>query len=127
VKVSSTIPAFELTFEPVPAGYPREVGDVVHVHRTESLGSGGHPIYVDAGGTVRAEISDRGEVRMIATSARQVLRRPVLCRPASCRGAACPAHAESAPPRESARVRKALGRRPGASGTARREPLYGVG
>ncbi|QMU80241.1 hypothetical protein GXW83_13350 [Streptacidiphilus sp. PB12-B1b] len=74
------MPAYELTFEPAPAGSAEAGAGTVRVHRTDFLGSGGHPIYVDAGGTVRAEISDRGEVRMIATSARQVLRRPVACR-----------------------------------------------
>ena len=84
VKVSSTTPAYELVFEPVPSGSGRTEADVVRVYRTEALGSGGHPIYVDAGGTVRAEISDRGEVRMLATSARQVLRRPTRCRALAC-------------------------------------------
>jgi len=81
VKVSSKTPAYELTFESVPAGAERTSADIVQVHRTDALGAGGHPVYADAGGTIRAEISDRGEVRMIATSARQVLRRPVCCRP----------------------------------------------
>lgn len=71
---------YELTFESVPAGAERTSADIVRVHRTDALGAGGHPVYTDAGGTIRAEISDRGEVRMIATSARQVLRRPVCCR-----------------------------------------------
>lgn len=81
MKVSSKTPAYELTFESVPAGAARTSADIVQVHRTDASGAGGHPVYADASGTIRAEISDRGEVRMIATSARQVLRRPVCCRP----------------------------------------------
>jgi len=78
-------PGYELTFESAPTAAERSGTDIVPVHnvevrRTDALGAGGHPVYTDAGGTVRAEISDRGEVRMIATSARQVPRRPVCCR-----------------------------------------------
>ena len=80
MKVSSKSPAYELTFEPLPVGAERASADIVQVHRTDAVGAGGHPVYADAGGTIRAEISDRGEVRMIATSARQLLRRPVCCR-----------------------------------------------
>jgi Family of unknown function (DUF6296) len=79
-RTTQKTPGYELTFEPLPGGAARTSADVVRVHRTDAVGAGGHPVYVDAGGTIRAEISDRGEVRMIATSARQVPRRPVCCR-----------------------------------------------
>ncbi|MBC3839272.1 hypothetical protein GXW82_00905 [Streptacidiphilus sp. 4-A2] len=62
------------------AWQPSAAPDTVVVRPTEALGPGGHPIYTDDSGTVRAEISDRGEVRMMATAARQELRRPVSCR-----------------------------------------------
>ena len=70
---------YELTF-PVSA-LDRTPAAAVIVRRTAAQGPGGHPIYSDDTGVVRAEISDRGECRMIATSAHQRLRRPVGCRP----------------------------------------------
>jgi len=57
--------------------------DVVVVHRTESSGPGGHPVYVDDTGIVRAEISDRAEVRMIASGGHQVHAAAVSARPVS--------------------------------------------
>ncbi|PRH76314.1 hypothetical protein C6N75_26310 [Streptomyces solincola] len=45
--------------------------DAVVVHRTERTGSGGHPIYADDTGIVLAEISDRGEVRMLRSGGYQ--------------------------------------------------------
>ncbi|MET9604298.1 DUF6296 family protein [Streptomyces sp. NPDC006512] len=54
--------------------------DVVLVDRTEAKGPGGHPVYTDATGIVRAEISDRGEVRMLATGAQQAPLRRVVAR-----------------------------------------------
>ncbi|MGW0554429.1 DUF6296 family protein [Streptomyces sp. NPDC002926] len=45
--------------------------DVVIVRRTERAGAGGYPIYEDETGIVRAEISDRGEVRMVASGGHQ--------------------------------------------------------
>ncbi|MBP8533506.1 DUF6296 family protein [Streptomyces sp. MK37H] len=57
--------------------------DVVVVHRTESSGAGGHPVYVDDTGIVRAEISDRAEVRMIASGGHQVHAAAVSARPVS--------------------------------------------
>jgi hypothetical protein len=68
----------ELTFVPA---RPQDPADTVVVVRTPELGPGGHCVYVDASGIVRAEISDRGEVRMLATNAEQRLSRPVRCRP----------------------------------------------
>jgi hypothetical protein len=70
---------YELTFSLALVG-SRAPSEVVVVHRTPAQGPGGHPIYSDETGIVRAEISDRGECRMIATSAHQRLRRPVGCR-----------------------------------------------
>jgi hypothetical protein len=45
--------------------------DVVAVHRTDRSGPGGHPLYADDTGIVLAEISDRGEVRIIASGGQQ--------------------------------------------------------
>ncbi|MFI9047363.1 DUF6296 family protein [Streptomyces sp. NPDC053427] len=57
--------------------------DVVVVRRTEHAGAGGYPVYEDDSGIVRAEISDRGEVRMIASGGHQAPRTPLLARPLS--------------------------------------------
>ncbi|WP_338674879.1 DUF6296 family protein [Streptomyces sp. SCSIO 30461] len=45
--------------------------DAVVVHRTDRKGPGGHPVYADDTGIVQAEISDRGEVRMLASGGHQ--------------------------------------------------------
>ncbi|WP_392667888.1 DUF6296 family protein [Streptomyces sp. LN785] len=50
--------------------------DAVIVRRTAKEGAGGYPIYEDETGIVRAEISDLGEVRMLATGGHQVLGTP---------------------------------------------------
>lgn len=55
--------------------------DVVVVHLTARSGAGGYPVYEDETGIVRAEISDRGEVRMQASGGHQVLGAPLLVRP----------------------------------------------
>ncbi|MET7761514.1 DUF6296 family protein [Streptomyces sp. NPDC005336] len=55
--------------------------DVVVVHRTDSSGPGGHPVYADDTGIVRAEISDRAEVRMIASGGHQEHAPTVTARP----------------------------------------------
>ncbi|WP_127360211.1 DUF6296 family protein [Actinacidiphila soli] len=55
--------SFELTF---PAS-----GDTVVVIETERKGAGGYPVYADDTGIVQAEISDRGEVRMLASGGHQ--------------------------------------------------------
>lgn len=55
--------------------------DVVVVSLTGTLGPGGHPVYADNSGIVRAEISDRGEVRMLATGGQQDLMQPHAARP----------------------------------------------
>ncbi|MFF3327422.1 DUF6296 family protein [Streptomyces sp. NPDC002889] len=54
--------------------------DVVIVRRTERTGAGGYPIYEDDTGIVRAEISDQGEVRMLASGGHQAHERPVTAR-----------------------------------------------
>jgi hypothetical protein len=64
--------SYELTF--------RDVGESVVVRRTERAGAGGHPVYADETGIVMAEISDRGEVRMLASGGHQSLGRPVAHR-----------------------------------------------
>ncbi|ATZ22666.1 DUF6296 family protein [Streptomyces lavendulae] len=55
--------------------------DVVVVDRTDTSGPGGHPVYADASGIVRAEISDRGEVRMLPSGGHQVPAHPLAARP----------------------------------------------
>lgn len=57
--------------------------DVVSVRLTDRLGAGGSPVYEDETGIVRAEISDRGEVRMLASGGHQVPGAPLLARPLS--------------------------------------------
>ncbi|GAA2917995.1 MULTISPECIES: DUF6296 family protein [Streptomycetaceae] len=57
--------------------------DVVVVHLTARSGAGGHPVYEDESGIVRAEVSEIGEVRMLASGGHQVLRVPLLARPLS--------------------------------------------
>lgn len=51
--------------------------DTVVVHRTDRAGAGGHPVYIDDTGIVQAEISDHGEVRMLATGGHQSLTPPI--------------------------------------------------
>ncbi|MFI6422025.1 DUF6296 family protein [Streptomyces sp. NPDC050842] len=55
--------------------------DVVIVERTLSSGPGGHPVYADATGIIRAEISDRGEVRVLASGGHQEPAQSVEARP----------------------------------------------
>ncbi|MCB5906525.1 DUF6296 family protein [Streptomyces pinistramenti] len=55
--------------------------DVVIVRRTAGAGAGGYPIYEDETGIVRAEISERGEVRMLASGGHQDIGVPLLVRP----------------------------------------------
>jgi hypothetical protein len=73
------IEGYELAFAPAIHGLPR---DVVVVLRSDRTGPGGHPVYLDATGIVSAEISDRGEARMIATGIGQRLSPPVEIRTA---------------------------------------------
>ncbi|AJF63529.1 DUF6296 family protein [Streptomyces vietnamensis] len=55
--------------------------DVVIVERTQLTGSGGHPVYTDATGIIRAEISDRDEVRILASGGHQEPSHSVRARP----------------------------------------------
>ncbi|MFD3652118.1 DUF6296 family protein [Streptomyces sp. 24-1644] len=57
--------------------------DVVVVRMTDRSGAGGYPVYEDETGIVRAEISYRGEVRMLASGGHQVPGIPLLVRPLS--------------------------------------------
>ncbi|MFG2193806.1 DUF6296 family protein [Streptomyces sp. NPDC048639] len=74
---------YELVFAQsgVTARAPEGAEDVVVVHRTDRSGPGGHPVYADDTGIVRAEISDRDEVRMIASGGHQEHRSAVEARP----------------------------------------------
>ncbi|MCX0246945.1 DUF6296 family protein [Streptomyces sp. NPDC048567] len=54
--------------------------DAVTVHRTAQSGAGGHPVYEDDTGIVRAEISDHAEVRMLASGGHQHLGAPMVVR-----------------------------------------------
>ncbi len=54
--------------------------DTVVVGATGTLGPGGHPVYADRSGIVRAEISDQGEVRMLATGGHQRVAQPIVVR-----------------------------------------------
>ncbi|EFL19117.1 DUF6296 family protein [Streptomyces sp. C] len=67
---------YELTFP----GADGTGQDTVVVERTELSGPGGHPVYADASGIVRAEISDRDEVRMLASGGQQALAHPTGAR-----------------------------------------------
>ncbi|MEV6330100.1 DUF6296 family protein [Streptomyces sp. NPDC051909] len=58
-----------------------EARDAVTVERTPAAGPGGHPVYEDATGIIRAEISDRGEVRMLASGGHQETPQGVVARP----------------------------------------------
>lgn len=71
-------PRYELTFS---SGLREGPVDTVVVHCTTATGPGGSPVYTDDSGIVRAEISDRGEVRMLASGGGQVLRAPRSARP----------------------------------------------
>ncbi|MER7949491.1 DUF6296 family protein [Streptomyces sp. NPDC096079] len=55
--------------------------DVVIVERTQLTGSGGHPVYTDATGIIRAEISDQDEVRVLASGGHQEPAQTVRARP----------------------------------------------
>ncbi|MGW1818476.1 DUF6296 family protein [Streptomyces sp. NPDC002125] len=70
--------SYELMFQ---AGGAED--DVVVVHLTARSGAGGYPVYEDETGIVRAEISERGEVRMQASGGHQMLGAPLRVRPLS--------------------------------------------
>ncbi|MFJ3925299.1 DUF6296 family protein [Streptomyces sp. NPDC090022] len=68
---------YELVFSEDP-----EAGeDVVVVAAAGGTGPGGHPVYEDASGIVRAEISDQGEVRILPSGGGQAPARVVRVRP----------------------------------------------
>ncbi|MER8040944.1 DUF6296 family protein [Streptomyces hydrogenans] len=54
--------------------------DVAIVERTATRGPGGHPVYADPTGIIRAEISDRDEVRILASGGHQDPAQRVLAR-----------------------------------------------
>lgn len=64
---------YELVFATPPAqqAQPGRHDDTVVVHRTQTAGAGGYPIYEDDTGIVRAEISADGEIRMVASGGHQ--------------------------------------------------------
>jgi len=66
---------YRLTFTHGPSGADADSDEVV-VERTAALGPGGHPVYCDATGILRAEISQAGEVRMLASGGHQSPRPP---------------------------------------------------
>lgn len=68
---------YELAF---PAGSDGDQ-ELVEVTRTSRTGPGGHPVHEDATGIVRAEISDRAEVRLLATGGQQESIRGIVARP----------------------------------------------
>ncbi len=74
---------YELVFvHPGTSAAAPEAADVVEVHRTDRSGPGGHPVYADDTGIVLAEISDRDEVRMLASGGHQDPAAAVQVRPA---------------------------------------------
>ncbi|MFF5921995.1 DUF6296 family protein [Streptomyces flavochromogenes] len=54
--------------------------DVVIVERTAAKGPGGHPVYADPTGIIRAEISDQDELRILASGGHQTPTQHVLAR-----------------------------------------------
>ncbi|MGW3041311.1 DUF6296 family protein [Kitasatospora sp. NPDC001159] len=70
---------YALTFPGTPGTHTPQ--DVVEVTRTDAKGPGGHPVYEDASGIVRAEISDAAEVRMLASGGHQSHHQPVHAEP----------------------------------------------
>ncbi|MEU3060696.1 DUF6296 family protein [Streptomyces subrutilus] len=68
---------YELVFQ----DGPEEGQDTVEVSDTGQKGPGGHPVYADETGIVRAEISDQGEVRMLASGGGQEPAHRVEARP----------------------------------------------
>ncbi|MET7744562.1 DUF6296 family protein [Streptomyces sp. NPDC005385] len=70
-----TVDRYRLTFTH-PGPDASMVADEVIVERTEAKGPGGHPVYSDPTGILRAEISAAGEVRMLASGAYQTTINP---------------------------------------------------
>ncbi|MDF9816409.1 DUF6296 family protein [Streptomyces sp. SPB162] len=81
----SAHPGFELIFADTDSSHSLAKGagergrHTVHVARTSASGPGGHPVYVDSTGIIRAEISEQGEVRMLASGFGQKPQQPVGC------------------------------------------------
>ncbi|MGW6247761.1 DUF6296 family protein [Streptomyces roseolus] len=67
--------SYELVFQE-----PAAADDVVVVRRTQLAGPGGCPVYEDDTGIVRAEISERGDIRMLASGGHQAPASPVAAR-----------------------------------------------
>ncbi|MGW7333272.1 DUF6296 family protein [Streptomyces sp. NPDC054840] len=63
--------SYELVFAVPDYAAAPDGEESVLVHRTDRTGPGGHPIYADDTGIVQAEISDQGDVRMIASGGHQ--------------------------------------------------------
>ncbi|MFJ9442164.1 DUF6296 family protein [Kitasatospora sp. NPDC101235] len=72
---------YALTFPGTPGSQAPQ--DVIVVARTDATGPGGHPVCQDESGIVRAEISDAGEVRMLASGGHQSPHLPVHAQPLS--------------------------------------------
>ncbi|MET9697212.1 DUF6296 family protein [Streptomyces sp. NPDC006529] len=72
---------YELVFKSAAGTGTAWSTDAVVVTRTAQTGPGGHPVYADETGILRAEISDQGEVRILATGAHQDTTSPVRARP----------------------------------------------
>ncbi|MEU3574200.1 DUF6296 family protein [Kitasatospora sp. NPDC036755] len=72
---------YALTFPGTPGTQAPQ--DVVVVTRTDATGPGGHPVYEDETGIVRAEISAAGEVRILASGGHQEPNGPVHAHPLS--------------------------------------------
>ncbi|MET8508564.1 DUF6296 family protein [Streptomyces sp. NPDC004787] len=70
-----------LRYELVFSGDAGAARDAVVVERTPAAGPGGHPVYADPTGIIRAEISDRDEVRMLASGGHQEPPHGVVARP----------------------------------------------
>ncbi|MCY0953336.1 DUF6296 family protein [Streptomyces sp. H27-S2] len=68
---------YELVFE----DGPESGQDIVVVSVTGQKGPGGHPVYADETGIVTAEISDRGEVRVLPSGGGQEPAHRVSARP----------------------------------------------
>lgn len=66
---------YELLFEDPSAR------DAIVVRRTDRTGAGGAPVYEDESGIVRAEINDRGEIRMLPSGGQQSLGTPSRVEP----------------------------------------------
>ncbi|MFG2117111.1 DUF6296 family protein [Streptomyces sp. NPDC048718] len=76
-------PRYALTFSAgtdTGAGSEAADDDVVIVERTTATGPGGHFVYADATGIIRAEISERDEVRILASGGHQEPVRGVVAR-----------------------------------------------